>query len=340
MQLNPSKIVEVGMGFWASKTLLAANKLGLFTLLAENGALNVAQIKIALSLDGKSLQDFLDALHALGFLSREGLNDAARYSNTPETAAFLSKNSPQYMGGFLEMANDREYLYWANLEEGLRTGKPQNEVKETGKESFKAIYSKEEHLKVFTEGMSGIQAGSFNAFSDVFDFSQASTLLDVGGSAGLLSAMVAAKHPHMQCVTYDLPELTPFVEHMRQQFNVVDRVAIHNGDFFEEDFPKADVITMGNILHSFDLEKKQILLRKAFNALPDGGRLVIIEMILDDERRENTFGLLMSLNMLIESDGGFNFTEGELKAWVKAIGFSAISINNLSGPVSLATITK
>ena len=338
---NPFNIIQVGLGFWASKTLLAATKLGLFTELAD-GELTAQQIQSRLSLNerGAYVRDFLDALSSLGFLQRQGNGSEATYENTLDTSVFLNKKHPNYLGGFLEMANDREYGFWGNLEEGLMTGKPQNEIKTSGKESFEAIYEDTDALAQFTEAMSGIQKLSFMSFADKFDFSAYHTLLDAGGSGGVLASMVAQRHPHMQCTTWDLPQLEPFAQATADKYEVADRVHIQSGSFFTDDFPAADVITMGNILHSFDLESKQMLIQKAYDALPEGGCLAAIEMILDNDRRENTFGLLMSLNMLIESDGGFNFTQKQFEEWTTQAGFSSVEFIPLGGPTTAAIARK
>jgi O-methyltransferase/methyltransferase family protein len=338
--LDPSRIMQVGLGFWASKTLLAATKLGLFTLL-DDVARTSEQIRRSLGLHGEHLLDFLDALHSLGFLEREGVGPAAKYANTRETKAFLVKGTPQYIGGFLEMVNDREYRFWADLEEGLRTGKPQNEIKTTGKESFAAIYEDPERLRQFTEAMSSIQIGAFVAFAERFDFSNHRLLLDVGGSGATLCSMVALRNPHMRCISYDLPALEPLAKQAIADRGVASRVTIQSGDFLaKKALPKADLVTMGNILHSFDLRTKKSLLRKAFDALPDGGELAVIELILDDERRGNTMGLLMSVNMLIESDGGFNFTQAEFEVWCRDAGFRKVRFEPLAGPTSAAIALK
>jgi O-methyltransferase domain/Dimerisation domain len=338
--MDPSSIMQVGLGFWASKTLLAAAKLGLFTLL-DGGPKTPERIRGSLGLHGEHILDFLDALHSLGFLEREGVGPAAKYGNTRETAAFLVRGKPQYIGGFLEMVNDREYRFWADLEEGLRTGEPQNEIKATGEESFAAIYQDPARLRQFTEAMSSIQIGAFVAFAERFDFSKHQLLLDVGGSGATLSSLVALRNPHMRCISYDLPALEPLAKEAIARFGVASRVSIQNGDFFaEQALPKADLVTMGNILHSFDLPKKKSLLRKAYDALPDGGELVVIELILDDERRRNTMGLLMSLNMLIESDGGFNFTQTQFETWCREAGFREVRFQPLTGPTSAAIALK
>ena len=337
---DPSHIMQVGLGFWASKTLLAATKLDLFTLL-DRGAQQPEHIRAELGLHPKSIIDFLDALASLGFLEREGVGAEARYRNTPDTEAFLVKGKPQYIGAFLEMANDREYRFWADLEDGLRTGRPQNEIKTTGKESFAAIYADPARLRQFTEAMSSIQMGAFVAFAERFDFSQHGVMLDVGGSGAALSSVVAMHHPRMRCVSYDMPALEPLAKEAIEKLGVADRVEIRSGDFFDaEALPKADLVTMGNILHSFDLPKKRRLLRKAYEALPAGGELAVIELILDDERRQNTMALLMSLNMVIEADGGFNFTQSDFVGWAREAGFREVRIEALAGPTSAAIARK
>lgn len=337
--LDPSAIMQLGLSFWASKTLLAANKLGLFTLLDE-GARNSEQIRSALGLHGRSLIDFLDTLFALGLLEREGVGPRAQYRNTPETAAFLVKGKPGYLGAFLEMANDREYRFWGDLEEGLRTGQPQNEIKTTGKESFAALYADPERLRQFTDAMTSVQIGAFVAFAQRFDFSRHQVMLDVGGSGASLCSVVALHNPHMRCISYDLPDLEPLAKQAIAQAGVEDRVQILSGSFFDETLPKADLVTMGNLLHSFDLPTKKMLLRKAYDALPEGGELAVIELILDDERRRNTMGLLMSLNMLIESDGGFNFTQADFEGWAKEAGFRTVRFEPLAGPTSAGIAVK
>jgi hypothetical protein len=339
-ELDPSAIMQVGFGFWASKTLLAAVKLGLFTHL-DKGAQTAEQIRASLRLHGRNLVDYLDALFSLGFLKRRGVGPGAKYSNTPETGAFLVKGKPQYLGALLEMSNDRLYRFWADLEESLRTGEAQSEIKTARKDGFTAIYENPGRLRQFTEAMSSIQMGAFVAFAQRFNFSKHKLMVDVGGSAAALSSLVVQHNPHMRCINYDLPALEPLAKESITRFGVEDRVQIQNGNFFtEEALPKADLITMGNILHSFDLPSKKLLLRKAYKALPQGGELAIIELILDKERRKNTLGLLLSVNMLVETAGGFNFTLADLEGWAKEAGFRKVRIQPLAGATSVAVAVK
>ena len=207
-QINPSKIMQIGMGFWASKTLLTAVNMELFTHLAK-GVLSGQEIQNKLGLNDRSLFDFLDTLVALGFLSRTGLKENAEYGNSDDSDMFLDKNKPSYIGGILEMSNNRLYPFWNDLEEGLKTGKPQNEIKNGDKPLFEAIYADEDRLREFIHGMGGAQAGNFMKLAHDFDFSAYNTLCDVGGSGANLSIHIAKNNSHMKCISFDLPSSRP-----------------------------------------------------------------------------------------------------------------------------------
>jgi hypothetical protein len=238
------------------------------------------------------------------------------------------------------MANDRLYKFWGDLEEGLRTGKPQNEIKVSGNSVFEELYADPIRLRQFMEAMSGFQIGSFIDFAKKFDFSRYSTLCDIGGAGGHLSIQVALNNEHMICSTLDLPPVEPIAKETIEKFGLSSRISTISGDFFKDDFPKADVITMGNILHDWNLENKKYLIQKAYNALPASGALVAIESFIDDERKHNSLGLLLSLNMLIETEGGFNFTGADFDLWCKEIGFKETTVMPLTGPSSAAIAFK
>ena len=337
--LDPSHIMQVGMGFFASKTLLSAVELELFTRLAKQ-PLTGNEIAAALQLSPRAVPDFPDALVALKFLQREDDSPEARYSNTPESAFFLDRNSPGYIGGILEMANARLYRFWADLTEGLKTGMPQNETKHSGEPMFAKLYADPARLEQFMNAMSGVSAGNFKELASKFDFSNFKTLCDVGGATGQLSCMVAAAHPHMLCTSFDLPEVVPIATRKIQQAGLTDRVTAVAGDFFADPLPKADVITMGMILHDWNLEKKKALIRKAYDALPPGGAFVVIEALIDDARRENAFGLMMSLNMLIEFGDAFDYSGSDFAGWCREVGFRDFKIIPLAGPSSAAIAYK
>ncbi len=338
-QINPSKIMQIGMGFWASKTLLTAISMGLFTHLAH-GELSGDEIKNKLGLHDRSLYDFLDTLVALGFLERSGLKETAMYSNAEDANLFLDKNKPSYAGGMLEMCNHRLYPFWNTLEDGLKTGLPQNETKNSDADIFDIFNANEPKLREFLKAMAGIQMGNFMMLANQFDFSSYSTLCDIGGAGGHLSAQIALNNPHMRCITFDTASVSAIAMENIEMMELADKVSIQAGDFIEGDIPSADVIAMGNILHDHGLQNKKMILKKAYNALPEGGVLMVIENIIDDNRRENAFGLMMSLNMLIETKEGFDFSFADFNEWAKDIGFKETSIMKLTGPTSAIIAIK
>ena len=337
--LDPARIIQTGLGFWASKTLLSAVELGLFDVLGDK-ALTGAELTKALGIHDRANPDFYDALLATGFLERDGDGAAARYRNTAETATFLVRAKPSYVGGILEMANSRLFRFWADLTEALKTGKPQNETKNGGQSVFGELYANPERLEQFVEAMSGVSAGNFMALAEKFDFSKYKTLCDVGGAGAILSIHVATRHRHLSCLTTDLPMVSAIAKKNIAQSGLCDRIQTRNVDFFKDPLPKADVITMGMILHDWDLPTKRMLIGKAHAALEKGGSLIIYEFLIDDARRTHLPGLLMSLNMLIETKGGFDFTGADCIAWTRAAGFAESRLVPLIGPHSAVIATK
>ncbi len=341
-QHNPEHILKIGMGFWASKTVLTAVDFKLFTLLAA-APMRGEAIRVSLGLHKRSYLDFLDALVALGFLTRTGIGADALYANSPDADFFLDRNKPSYLGGILEMCDHRLYRFWADLGEGLKTGLPQNEIKTMAPGSgnqFDAIYANPEALQDFLGAMSGIQMGAFMALARNFDFSGYATFCDVGGADGSLCLQVARNHPTLQCTSFDLPPVEKVARANIAKHHLDGQVKAVAGDFFKEALPKSDVIAMGNILHDWDEAGKLDLMKKAYVALPRGGAFICIENIIDNDRSQNAFGLLMSLNMLIETESGADFTFRDFDRLARQAGFTRTDWLPLAGPTSAAVAYK
>ncbi len=333
-QLTPDKIMELGTAFWGSKTLLSAVELGLFSTLA-NGPLDADTLRDSLGLHPRSATDFFDALVALGMLERDG----DRYANTSETDIFLDREKPSYIGGVLEMANARLYGFWGSLTEGLRTGQPQNEAK-AGDSFFEVLYSDTARLRQFMHAMTGLSMGAAKAMAQKFPWQKYQTFIDIGAAEGGLPVQLALAHPHLSGGGFDLPSVGPIFEEYVASSDLSDRLRFYPGDFFIDPVPQADVLVMGHILHDWNHDEKQMLLTKAYEALPKGGALIVYEAIIDDERRQNTFGLLMSLNMLIETPGGFDYTGADCCSWMREAGFQETHVQPLVGPDSMVVGIK
>ena len=332
--VTPRSIMQIGMGFWASKTLLSAVELGLFTALA-GGSMSLEALRTRLGLHERGARDFFDALVALGFLTREN----GRYANTDETALFLDRGKPSYIGGLLEMSNARLYQHWGKLTEALRTGRQQNE--ETGGgDTFAALYADPARLETFLRAMTGVSLLSGRAMAAAFPWAQVESFIDVGCAQGGLTAEIARAHPHLSATGFDLPQVGPVFERYIADHGLAARVRFQSGDFFAEKLPTADVIIMGHILHDWDLTEKRMLLRKAHDALPAGGKLIVYDSMIDDDRRANAHGLLMSLNMLIETPGGFDYTGADCIGWMSEAGFHDAKLHPLDGPTSMVVGRK
>ena len=337
--LNPGTILQTAFSFWSSKVLLTAVEFGVFTTLAD-GKLTAPELGEALKLHPRGTYDFFDALVAMKFLNRDGDGSSARYYNTPEGDLYLSEKSPRYVGGILVMLNARLFKFWNDLPEALRTGKAQNETKNGGKGIFEELYAELPKLEQFMGAMTGLSRVNFEAFAEKFDFSKFKTMCDVGGATGLLCIEVAKRHPHLKFTSFDLPPVESIAKKHIIAAGLSDRIGTAGGDFFKDPLPKADLMTMGMILHDWNLEKKMHLIRAAYDALPPGGALVAIEALIDDARRENVQGLLMSLNMLIEFGDAFDYSGADFRTWCAEVGFKQFEVIHLAGASSAAVAYK
>jgi hypothetical protein len=327
---SPEHILQIGLGFWASKTLLSAVEMEVFTELAKHPE-DLETLTGRLGLHPRSAKDFFDALVALGFLER---NDGV-YSNTPSTEVFLDKKKQTYIGGILEMSNQRLYPHWARLTTALRTGQPQGEAGPTGTNTFEALYADPARLKTFLKAMSGVSRGANMAIAAKFPWAKYRTVVDAGPAQGDLLVQVALKNTHLLGIGFDLPEVGPIFEEYVEANGLSSRVQFQPGSFFTDPIPNAEVVLMGHILHDWDLEQKRMLIAKAYDALPKGGALMVYDAIIDDARSKNAFGLLMSLNMLIETPGGFDYSGADCIGWMKSAGFAEAHVEHLVGPDSM-----
>jgi len=334
-QPSPAQILQVGLGFWASKTLLSAVELELFTELAKQPA-DLETLRTRLGLHPRAAHDFLDTLVALGFLERAD----GRYRNTPSTDLFLDKQKPSYVGGMLEMANLRLYRFWGNLTEALKTGQLQNEAKSGEASFFEALYADPARLKGFLKAMSGLSRGANLAIAEKFPWKDYKTIVDVGTAQGDTVVQITKAHSHLAGAGFDLPAVGPIFEEYVEENGLTSRVKFLPGSFFTDPLPTADVITMGHILHDWGLKDKKMLIAKAYDALPKGGAFLVYEALIDDDRSKNALGLMMSLNMLIETEGGFDYTGADCQGWMKEAGFRETRVEHLAGPDSMVVGIK
>lgn len=333
--ITHDRIMQLAIGFWASKALLSAVEIGVFGAFA-NGPLDLSRLRSRLGLHERSARDFFDTLVVLGLLHRD---DAGRYSNSEESEIFLNPARPGYIGGLIEMFNARLYGFWGSLTEALRTGEPQNEAKHGG-DLFGALYTDPARLDGFLRAMTAQTLPPARALARVFPWETVGTVVDIGTAQGCLPVQLALSHPNLSGGGFDLPPVEPIFSRYIAANGLSDRLRFIPGNFFTDDLPRADVLVMGLILHDWDLPTKRMLIDKAYAALEKGGSLIVYEFLIDDARRTHLPGLLMSLNMLIETRGGFDFTGADCIGWMRDAGFSDCRVIPLAGPHSAVIATK
>ena len=333
--LTPEKILQVGLGFWASKTLLSAVEMEVFTELAKHPE-DLKGLQERLGLHPRSAQDFLDALVALGFLNRVGAN-----TRTPlkRTCSWIRESRPMWAACWT-------WLTAGCLAFGIISPKAcaaaarRMRPRAGGESLFAALYASPARLKEFLSAMTGLSHPANLAIAHKFPWKNYKRYVDVGTAQGDLAVQVALANPHLSGVGFDLPEVEPIFEEYAQRNGLSGRLSFAKGDFFNTPIPETDVVMMGHILHDWDLQEKKTLIRKAYDAVRPGGALIVYESIIDDDRSKNVFGLLMSLNMLIETQGGFDYTGADCMGWMKEIGFKETRVEHLVGPDSMVVGIK
>ena len=328
------RIIDLGYAFRASKVLLSAVELGVFTALAAK-PLDLASLRQKVGVAERGAWDFFDALVALRMLDRGA---DGYYANTPEADFYLDADKPTYIGGDLAHLNARLYAQWNNLTASLKTGNPQTGSSVAG--NFSKMYGDPKTLETFAAAMTGGTLPAAMAIATRFPWDTYERLVDVGTAQGCLPTCVAKLHHRIRGGGFDLAPLRPLFEHYVAKHGVADRLRFFDGNFFDDPFPATDVLVLGRVLHNWDTETKVMLLRKAHAAIPAGGAVIVYERLIDDARRVNAAGMLSSLNMLVMTEAGFDFTAQECVGWMRSVGFHCMRVENLTADHSMVVTIK
>jgi hypothetical protein len=324
--VTPEGILRIGSGFWASKALMSAVELGLFTELAQAGALELHELSRRLGLHRRGARDFLDALVALGLL-RRGVHG---YSNSAESARFLDRRRRTYIGSVVLMAGERLYPSWGRLTQALQSGLPQSEAAASA-DYFNSLYSDPRKLRLFLQAMTAFSLRAGAALAAKFPWIRYHRIVDLGTAQGAVPVELALVHPHVTGYGFDLPVVRPMFEQYVRSHGLEDRLQFVAGNFFTDPLPAADVYILGHVLHDWDVEGRRLLLAKVHAALPAGGAVIVYDTLIDDERRRNAFALLMSLNMLLQTPGGCEYTARDCARWLQQAGFQMLRTEPLAG---------
>lgn len=322
---SPLPLMQLSIGFWAFKTLAAAHELGLFAHLSREGSITAGELAEAFGIDRRPAEMLLTGCASLGLLDVA----AGRYRNTPASEAYLVPGKQHYFGGWIEMADKRLYAGWGKLTEALRTNRPTTWNPDQQASLFDGEDPK--MLALFWEAMHSLSTMTARALGQAFDFSPYRCLLDIGGGSGAFDIELCRDYPGLHACVFDLPHVAEIAAAKIAEAGLSDRIGTIGGSFFGE-FPVGhDVHLFSMIMHDWDEAKNRALLRKSHDALPAGGAVVISELLVNDDKSGPAPAALMSLNMLIETEGR-NYTAAEYAAWLREVGFVGISTVRFDGP--------
>jgi SAM-dependent methyltransferase len=325
---SPAGILSLGNSFCYAKALLTAVELGLFTELG-NSAASPEQIRARLGLHGRGLKDFLDLLVTLGLLERNGRS----YRNAIGAMRYLVASSQDYIGGFLEGAARNLYPAWGRLPDALRTGQRQTGM------SFNEMIKVPEIRLQFVHMMDALTRLLSPQLIDKFDWSEHETVLDVGGCKGTLVAQLLQANPHLRGHVFDLPELQAYFDESVAELGLATRMTFHSGDFFKQNLPHADVVILGHVLHDWNVEQRSELLANAYAAVNPGGGLLIYDRMLEDEPN-HAENLVVSLSMLLVTEGGSEYAVRELRRFAASVGCSNIWASPIGHDDTLVIMRK
>jgi 3-hydroxy-5-methyl-1-naphthoate 3-O-methyltransferase len=339
--LSPDPIFQTLIGFWASKALMAAVELELFTKLSGGKQMTLNKLQKILGMEARPTGVFGSALASLGLLQVTKTEEDGEdlFANSPVSEMFLDKSKDSYMGDIITMFDKRLYKAWDKLVESLQTNKPVNAIDGGGAESiFDQAKSKQavEEIQKFTHAMYGVSISPAIQLPKVYDFSKHSRMMDIGGGSGIYAIQVVKANPHMIATVLDLEAVCQVAEQYIRSYNLEDKVKTKHLDFFKEDIPKGyDVVFLSLILHDYSEEKGIALLKKIYKCLANDGVVLISEWLLNDEKTGPAASALMGLNMIIETYGGKNYSYTEIVDMLKQAGFKRPERRSLAGPAEI-----
>lgn len=320
---DPGKIIELSMAFCASKVLLTAVELDLFSRLAQQ-PMSSETVRAELGLSERGTPDFLETLVRLDMLERrDGV-----YHNSALSARYLVRGAPEYMGQFLDRTNQVLYPAWDRFNEALRTGEAQLEQPRSAGNMFVNLYQNPDSMRHFLAMMDALTTVISPVLAEAFEWDRYQSVVDIGGARGNLVASLVRAHPHLAARVFDLPPVEPAFYERMAELGLNGRVEFTGGDFFTDPLPAADVLILGHVLEDWSEEQRQLLVKNAYQAVRPGGALLVYDPMLDEER-SGLVNVLTSLTMLVVTKGGSEYSSAQCQEWMRQAGFSATSAHAL-----------
>jgi hypothetical protein len=325
--LSPIPLMQLATGFWAAKTLAAAHEFDVFSRLSGTAGTTIAGLAEQLEIEERPAEMLLTGCAALGLLVKSG----GRYGNSPLAEEFLVRGKPSYFGGWVQMLDQRLYSGWGKLTEAIRTNRPTT----WDPDRQDSLFAGEDPqlLSVFWEAMHSLSTFTARTLGGAVDLGATGRLLDVGGGSGAFDIELCRLYPSMTATVYDLPPIAHIAAGKVANAGLSERIATVAGDFFADaGLPDGhDTILLSMILHDWAEDRCRAILQKCWAALPSGGQVIVAELLVNDERTGPAPAALMSLNMLVETEGR-NYTPAEYTRWLYDVGYQEVRTVRFEAP--------
>lgn len=364
--ISPEPIFQMTIGFWASKTLMAAVELEIFTKISSSDKKTVTlnQLQEMIGLEKRPTEVLVAALVAMGLLNATEINDKENnkvanidkqqqqqqqqfYSNSPLSDTFLDKTKPTYIGDFIMIMDKQFYLKWDSILQSLQTNKPFD--KNSAKKDLEALSTKDifetaasnhiagQQLEKFTHAMYGVSVAPAMSLAKTFDFSKYKKMMDIGGGSGVYAIQVVKENPNMKAMVLDLEPACNIANQYIKRFGLEDKIQTKVFDFFKDEFPKeCDIAFLSHIIHQYSKEANIALLKRIYNNLPNENSAIIIsEWFLNNDKTGPLHSALLGMTMILEHKDGRNYSYSEVSEMLSNAGFKDMQQKSLSGPADI-----
>jgi hypothetical protein len=314
---NPGSLLSLANSCWEAITLQTAAKLDVFTII-EAGANRPGELAEKLGADARATAMLCNALTAIGLLEKR----EDRFENTAPARQYLVKSSPEYLGYIITHFYHTVASWW-HLPTAVRTGS-----------QISSVYEKtEDERESFLMGMHNLASALAPKIAGILDLGSAGTLLDLGGGPGTYAVNFCLKNPDLQAAVLDLPESRLYAERTIARAGLSDRITFIPGNYMQGDIPGTyDAVWVSQILHAEGSADCRKLIGKAAAALNPGGAIYLHDFILNDDMAGPAFPAIFSLNMLVATQSGQSYSEGQLKSMLEQAGITSIRRLDFTGP--------
>jgi SAM-dependent methyltransferase len=324
---DPSRIMALSTAYWGSQTLMTANRLGVFDLLAEAPA-TAADVGRRLGLDTRMTELFLNACAGLGLCEKDG----ERYSNSPVSQAFLTAASPASMQNSISFMDDL-YRTWGDLETAMRSGGP-------AKTAETYLGTDEAQTRHFVYSMHDRAMAIGRALPDVVDLTGRRRMLDVGGGPGTFSALLTGRYEGLQADVLELAGVADVAEQILEETGAADRVHMRRGDYHDSDFGSGyDVVLMSGMFHRETAGNCRRLIGKARDCLEPGGLLIVNDVFTDEDGTTPEFSALFGITMMLTAPDGCVHADADVVRWMGREGFLDVAVRPFPPPMPHRVVT-